>query len=275
MKVLSAATVTAAGEPRISALDGHFLHGTWTFSTATTRPRRGTSRPPGRQRRPPRRRGAGGVHPRARRGAGRVRRRRDRGALDGPLRLVPVHLGRRDHVPAPTALRPRLRRRPACSPRAPRPPGLTRRGRGRVGGSGVAPTGGYGAAWRPEDRARSRAIHGAHGSEGRAGTPLYRRRGGRHDPSRPIRTASPIRRRERTRTRRRTAAAPAAARSSPEPVPPPSPAPPPSPPAWRPTRRRVPSPPPAAAAGAARRRRHRSTPPSSPTSRTPPPARSG
>ena len=35
MRVLSAATVTAAAEPRISALDGHFLHGTWTFSTAT------------------------------------------------------------------------------------------------------------------------------------------------------------------------------------------------------------------------------------------------
>lgn len=35
MKVLTAATVTAHGEPRISALDGHFLHGTWTFSTAT------------------------------------------------------------------------------------------------------------------------------------------------------------------------------------------------------------------------------------------------
>jgi general stress protein 26 len=33
MKVLSVATVTAACEPRISALDGHFLHGTWTFST--------------------------------------------------------------------------------------------------------------------------------------------------------------------------------------------------------------------------------------------------
>ena len=36
MKVLSVATVTAAGEPRISALDGHFLHGTWTCSTAGT-----------------------------------------------------------------------------------------------------------------------------------------------------------------------------------------------------------------------------------------------
>lgn len=34
MKVLAVATVTAKGEPRISALDGHFLHGTWTFSTA-------------------------------------------------------------------------------------------------------------------------------------------------------------------------------------------------------------------------------------------------
>jgi general stress protein 26 len=36
MRVLSVATVTAAGEPRISALDGHFLHGTWTFSTSGT-----------------------------------------------------------------------------------------------------------------------------------------------------------------------------------------------------------------------------------------------
>ncbi len=36
MKVLSVATVTATGEPRISALDGHFLHATWTFSTNGT-----------------------------------------------------------------------------------------------------------------------------------------------------------------------------------------------------------------------------------------------
>ena len=36
MKVLSLATVTAGGEPRISAVDGHFLHGTWTFSTSVT-----------------------------------------------------------------------------------------------------------------------------------------------------------------------------------------------------------------------------------------------
>ena len=36
MKVLSVATVTAGGEPRISALDGHFLHGTWSFSTSGT-----------------------------------------------------------------------------------------------------------------------------------------------------------------------------------------------------------------------------------------------
>jgi general stress protein 26 len=36
MKVLSLATVTAAGEPRISAVDGHFLHGTWSFSTSAS-----------------------------------------------------------------------------------------------------------------------------------------------------------------------------------------------------------------------------------------------
>ena len=34
MKVLAIATVTARGEPRISAVDGHFLHGTWTWSTS-------------------------------------------------------------------------------------------------------------------------------------------------------------------------------------------------------------------------------------------------
>jgi len=33
MKVLSLATVTAHGEPRVSAVDGHFLHGSWTFGT--------------------------------------------------------------------------------------------------------------------------------------------------------------------------------------------------------------------------------------------------
>src|SRR6476659_627445 len=36
MRVLAVATVTASGEPRISALDGHFLHGTWTFGTSGT-----------------------------------------------------------------------------------------------------------------------------------------------------------------------------------------------------------------------------------------------
>jgi general stress protein 26 len=36
MKVLALATVTARGEPRISAVDGHFLHGTWTWSTSGT-----------------------------------------------------------------------------------------------------------------------------------------------------------------------------------------------------------------------------------------------
>jgi general stress protein 26 len=34
MKVITVATVTAAGHPRISAMDGHFLHGTWSFSTS-------------------------------------------------------------------------------------------------------------------------------------------------------------------------------------------------------------------------------------------------
>ncbi|MGE5830032.1 MAG: pyridoxamine 5'-phosphate oxidase family protein [Micromonosporaceae bacterium] len=34
MKVLVVATVTAAGEPRTSCVDGHFLNGTWVFSTA-------------------------------------------------------------------------------------------------------------------------------------------------------------------------------------------------------------------------------------------------
>lgn len=36
MKVLSVATVTSRGEPRISAMDGHFLHGSWTFGTSGT-----------------------------------------------------------------------------------------------------------------------------------------------------------------------------------------------------------------------------------------------
>lgn len=36
MKVVTVATMTARGEPRISALDGHFLHGSWTFSTSGT-----------------------------------------------------------------------------------------------------------------------------------------------------------------------------------------------------------------------------------------------
>ncbi|HLS93739.1 MAG TPA: pyridoxamine 5'-phosphate oxidase family protein [Microbacterium sp.] len=33
MRVLSLATVTAKGEPRVSAVDGHFVHGAWTFGT--------------------------------------------------------------------------------------------------------------------------------------------------------------------------------------------------------------------------------------------------
>jgi general stress protein 26 len=34
MKVVALATVTARGEPRISAVDGHFIHGTWTWGTS-------------------------------------------------------------------------------------------------------------------------------------------------------------------------------------------------------------------------------------------------
>ncbi|WP_026257454.1 pyridoxamine 5'-phosphate oxidase family protein [Actinopolymorpha alba] len=36
MCTLSAATVTAKGEPRISGVDGHFLHGRWVFGTDGT-----------------------------------------------------------------------------------------------------------------------------------------------------------------------------------------------------------------------------------------------
>ena len=34
MRTLDLATVTARGEPRISAVDGHFLHARWVFSTS-------------------------------------------------------------------------------------------------------------------------------------------------------------------------------------------------------------------------------------------------
>lgn len=37
--VLDVATVTATGEPRISALDGHFLHGRWHFTTDGVSPK--------------------------------------------------------------------------------------------------------------------------------------------------------------------------------------------------------------------------------------------
>ncbi len=36
MCTLSIATVTAGGEPRASAIDGHFLHGRWIFGTSRT-----------------------------------------------------------------------------------------------------------------------------------------------------------------------------------------------------------------------------------------------
>ncbi|MCW2595416.1 MAG: hypothetical protein QOJ78_2602 [Pseudonocardiales bacterium] len=37
--VLNIATVTAGGEPRVSAVDGHFFHGHWYFSTAVESPK--------------------------------------------------------------------------------------------------------------------------------------------------------------------------------------------------------------------------------------------
>lgn len=39
MCVLELATVTARGEPRISALDGYLLHGQWVFGTEATSPK--------------------------------------------------------------------------------------------------------------------------------------------------------------------------------------------------------------------------------------------
>jgi hypothetical protein len=39
MHTLAAATVTRTGEPRVSALDGHFLHGMWTIGTSATSPK--------------------------------------------------------------------------------------------------------------------------------------------------------------------------------------------------------------------------------------------
>jgi pyridoxine/pyridoxamine 5'-phosphate oxidase len=37
--VLNIATTTAQGEPRISAVDGHFIHGHWYFTTAADSPK--------------------------------------------------------------------------------------------------------------------------------------------------------------------------------------------------------------------------------------------
>lgn len=37
--VLNIASVTARGEPRLSAVDGHFLHGHWYFTTAAGSPK--------------------------------------------------------------------------------------------------------------------------------------------------------------------------------------------------------------------------------------------
>lgn len=47
MRTLSLATVTSRSEPRVSAVDGHFLHGAWVFTTSATSPkvRQLTARP--------------------------------------------------------------------------------------------------------------------------------------------------------------------------------------------------------------------------------------
>jgi len=37
--VLNIATVTASGEPRVSAVDGHFIHGQWHFTTDASSPK--------------------------------------------------------------------------------------------------------------------------------------------------------------------------------------------------------------------------------------------
>ena len=36
MRTLAVSTVTATGEPRVSGVDGHFLHGRWVFTTSGT-----------------------------------------------------------------------------------------------------------------------------------------------------------------------------------------------------------------------------------------------
>ena len=129
MKVISVATVTAQGEPRISAMDGHFLHGTWTFSPAAPRRRRATSPagPPSRS--PTSTASARGVQPRPGRRAGRRRAGRGRRALDRPLRLVAVVVGRRGDVAPRADLDGRATRSSATAARRAWPHGLTGPGR--------------------------------------------------------------------------------------------------------------------------------------------------
>jgi hypothetical protein len=64
MCTLALSTVTAKGEPRISGVDGHFLHGKWYFGTAQPRQGPPPRRPPRRQRRAHARRRPGRVHAR-------------------------------------------------------------------------------------------------------------------------------------------------------------------------------------------------------------------
>ena len=124
MKVLTVATVTARGEPRISAVDGHFLHATWTFSTSGTaaKARHLRARPAVSVAHVDNEAlavfGHGAVEEMApgRRGLGR-----DARPLDAPLRRLTARVGRRHPpLPIPAELDGRLRLRPPRAARQPR-----------------------------------------------------------------------------------------------------------------------------------------------------------
>ena len=75
MCTLAISTVTATGEPRISAVDGHLLHGRWYFSTARGAAKaRHLAAQAGRERRLPPRRGSRRLHARTGRAAQSGRR---------------------------------------------------------------------------------------------------------------------------------------------------------------------------------------------------------
>ncbi len=150
MCTLAVSSVTAAGEPRVSGADGHFLHGCWVFSTERSSAKAGhfAARPAisaahlrgddlgvfthGRVEE---------LNPAA--GAGGPAVARHPGPPHAALRQLPAELGRRGGLPDPAALDGGLRR---------------------------GPGGGGGPAWaeRPEQRASG---------PGRRGVPRCRRAG--------------------------------------------------------------------------------------------------